>query len=299
MHSGVSDTPAAEHLIDTELVRGLLGDQHPDLADLPLCAVAAGWDNAMFRLGDSLAVRMPRRSAAAPLIVHEQRWLPTLAQQLPVPVPARVCTGVPGRGYPWQWSVQPWLAGHPADQQPPAPEQAVPFATFLRALHTPAPPGAPANPVRGGPLHERASIAEGRLSRLAATTNLIIPRIRSLWETALAAPIDRPPTWLHGDLHPQNILVEAGRISGVIDWGDLAAGDCATDLAAIWMLFDAPETRRRVFAAYGDLSAATLARAQGWAIHLGATLLEVGRVDNPRHAQVGERTLRRLAADMV
>jgi aminoglycoside phosphotransferase (APT) family kinase protein len=100
---------------------------------------------------------------------------------------------------------------------------------------------------------------------------------------------------VHGDLHPRNLLVEQGAISGVIDWGDITSGDRATDLVAIWMLFDDPGARQEALAAYGDLSAATLARARGWALHLGAVLLDTGLVDNPRHAEIGERTLRRLA----
>src|SRR5580765_4230440 len=97
-------TPAAELAIDTTLVAGLLADQHPDLAQLTLQAVEAGWDNALFRLGDHLAVRLPRRAVAAPLIVHEQRWLPHLADQLTLPVPAPCRIGTPARGYPWHWS---------------------------------------------------------------------------------------------------------------------------------------------------------------------------------------------------
>jgi aminoglycoside phosphotransferase (APT) family kinase protein len=111
---------------------------------------------------------------------------------------------------------------------------------------------------------------------------------------ALEAPLDVGPTWLHGDLHPRNVLVEGGALSGIIDWGDITAGDAATDLAAIWMLFDDANARRAALNAYGWLSPATLARARGWAVHLGATLLDTGLVDNPRHARIGERTLLRL-----
>jgi aminoglycoside phosphotransferase (APT) family kinase protein len=106
-----------------------------------------------------------------------------------------------------------------------------------------------------------------------------------------------PATWLHGDLHPRNVLVEQGTISGVIDWGDITSGDRATDLAAIWMLFDEPQARRMALTAYGDLSAATLARARGWAVHFATILLDSGLVDNPRHALIGELTLRRLETD--
>jgi aminoglycoside phosphotransferase (APT) family kinase protein len=276
------------------LVSELLRDQHPDLAHWPLTSVEAGWDNALFRLGDEWAVRLPRRAAAAPLIVHEQRWLPRLAEQLPLPVPTPVRIGTPGRGYPWSWSIVPWLPGQPADQAPPDTAQAPLFAAFLRALHGPAPADAPANPVRGVPLSRRAAAVEERLQRLAERTNCITPLIWDIWQQALDAPLDRSPTWLHGDLHPRNVLVEDGRVTGVIDWGDLTSGDATTDLASIWMLFAEPQARAAAWAAYGELSEATIRRAKGWAVLFGVMLLDTGLIDNPRNAAIGEQILRRL-----
>jgi len=132
-------TPAAEYTIDSPFVAGLLAEQHPDLAHLPLVAVDAGWDNAMYRLGDYLAVRLPRRSVAAPLIVHEQNWLPLLADGLTLPVPVPYRTGTSTGSYPWRWSVVPWLRGVCADQDEPVPSEAPALAAFLRSLHTPAP----------------------------------------------------------------------------------------------------------------------------------------------------------------
>ncbi len=87
-----SGTPVCEAEIDEWVVHKLLKEQHPDLQGLALYEVDAGWDNVMFRLGDELAVRLPRRQVAAELIVHEQTWLPRLAPQLtmPVPVPVRI-----------------------------------------------------------------------------------------------------------------------------------------------------------------------------------------------------------------
>jgi aminoglycoside phosphotransferase (APT) family kinase protein len=287
-------TPAAEVQIDAMLVAGLLADQHPDLAQLPLKIVDAGWDNALFRLGDQLAVRLPRRAAAAPLVVHEQRWLPHLAERLPLTVPAPSRTGAPGRGYPWHWSVVPWLPGSAADLHPPHPAQAAPFAAFLRSLHLAAPADAPANPVRGVALRERAAGVEERMRRLEATTSHITPQLRQLWEAAVRAPLDAPATWLHGDLHPRNMLVEEGVITGIIDWGDITSGDCATDLAAIWMLFSDPQARASALDAYGALSEATLLRARGWAILFGLVLLETGLADNPRNALIGAQTLSRV-----
>ncbi len=54
--------PVAEITIDIALVRAMLAEQHPDLADLPITPLAHGWDNEMFRLGPDLVARLPRRS---------------------------------------------------------------------------------------------------------------------------------------------------------------------------------------------------------------------------------------------
>ncbi|HEY1014715.1 MAG TPA: phosphotransferase, partial [Herpetosiphonaceae bacterium] len=152
----------------------------------------------------------------------------------------------------------------------------------------------PANPARGVPLAQRAAGIEERLRRLAGITDQITPAVLAAWEAALAAPAATTRTWLHGDLHPRNVLVDAGRISGIIDWGDLTAGDSATDLAAIWMLFEDPAERAAAWEAYGEAAPALQARAAGWAVILGALLLDTGLVDHPAHARIGERTLRRL-----
>jgi aminoglycoside phosphotransferase (APT) family kinase protein len=288
-------TPAAEFALDSAFVAGLLAEQHPDLAHLPLRVVEAGWDHALFRLGEHLAVRLPRRALAAPLIVNEQRWLPHLAARLTLPIPAPLRIGTPARGYPWHWSVVPWMTGVAADQHAPGAAQAEPFAAFLRSLHARAPADAPTNPFRGVPLQQRAAAVEARMQRLGSTTNLITPQIRQIWQAALDAPLDVPPTWLHGDLHPRNVLVDHGSITGIIDWGDITAGDCATDLAAIWMLFADPEARQQALIAYGGLSKATLQRARGWGMFFGVMLLDSGLVDNLRNAAIGTRILQRVA----
>ena len=259
----------------------------------------AGWDNAMFRLGEDLLIRLPRRQRAASLIENEQNWLPGLAQRLPIAVSAPLRVGHPGRGYPCKWSVLPWLPGRTADQAEPDANQPTRLAQFLRALHLQAPDAAPANDVRGVPLSNRAAVVEARMRRLASTTNFISNDIRQAWELALAAPLEDDAKWLHGDLHPRNVLVENGTISGIIDWGDLTAGDVATDLASIWMLFGDPLSRRRALQAYGTISEATLRRARGWAVLFGVVLLETGLLDNPKHMLIGEKTLYRVAEDDV
>jgi aminoglycoside phosphotransferase (APT) family kinase protein len=303
--AGAIGTPASEIDIDASLVHSLLAAQHPDLTHLPLHLVDTGWDNAMFRLGDQLCVRLPRRKIAATLIEHEQTWLPQLPN-LPIPIPIPYRFGHPGQGYPWKWSILPWLTGVTIDQQEPNQDQARRFADFLRSLHVPAPPNAPFNPFRGVPLHQRAIAVEERMQRLEQKTGLITPAIKHIWHQALDAPIDVEATWIHGDLHPGNVLVDKGAITGVIDWGDITTGDRATDLAAIWMLFSNVEARQQAIsvlrnsagtATYANVSEATLKRARGWAVFFGVMLLDTGLVDNPRFAAIGEKTLRRIVED--
>ena len=292
----MSGTPPAEVHIDAALVRGLLADQHPDLAGLPLNAIDAGWDNQMFRLGDRLAVRLPRRALAAALVIHEQDWLPGLAPHLPIPTPAPLRAGAPGRGYPWRWSVLPWFEGAPASDAPPRPDQAPRMANFLTALHQEPPANAPINPVRGEALDRRAPDVEARLERLSHATEMITPAVMRAWRAGLTAPASTTPKWIHGDLHARNILVREGAICAVIDWGDITSGDVATDLAVAWHLFDDRAARAAFFARYGA-TGNQIARAMAWAVRIGAILLETGLADHPVHAAMGEAVLRRISAD--
>jgi aminoglycoside phosphotransferase (APT) family kinase protein len=291
-----SSTPAAEVSIDSALVRSLLQSQHPDLSGLPVEEFAAGWDNATFRLGCELAVRLPRRSVAVVLLEQEQKWLPTIARQLPIPTPSPLRVGRPGAGYPWCWSIVPWIRGETADRSPLKPDQAGPLARFLRALHVGAPPNAPKSEVRGVPLRKRAASIEDRMRRLEQKTPFVSASIENAWQAGLQAEEDQEPTWIHGDLHSRNVLVDNGMISGVIDWGDMTAGDRATDLAAIWMLLPNLESRVRAMEEYENGSRATWLRARAWAVLFGVLLLDTGLVDNPRNARMGELTLRRIAA---
>jgi aminoglycoside phosphotransferase (APT) family kinase protein len=288
--------PAADIEIDEALVRSLLREQHPDLANLPLREIDSGWDNAMFRLGDSLVVRLPRRVAATHLIEREQEWLPQLAPALPLPVPAPVRVGHPAHNYSWRWSIVPWLAGGNADLCEPRADQAERLAAFLCALHRPAPANAPLNPYRGVPLSERAQQMAERIRRLERETTLLNDDVMRIYHAALDAPIDVAPTWLHGDLHAGNLLVENGTISGVIDWGDMAVGDRATDLATLWMNLSDRTARENAMRACNGVSDATWLRAKGWAVFFGVTLGTSGLAGDTRHVLMARRTLERIVA---
>jgi aminoglycoside phosphotransferase (APT) family kinase protein len=281
-------TPPAEVAIDVDLVAALLEIQHPDLAGAEIRPVAAGWDNALFRIGAAFTARLPRRSAAVPLVLKELRWLPVIAAALPLPVPVPLRAGAPGCGYPWPWSIGPWLPGDPADVSPPADLVAAAdsLGTFLAALHQPAPPDAPINPFRGVPLPARDHLLESGLERLDAGFDP--RRVRARWAAVRdTPPWSRPPVWLHGDVHPLNLLVHRGRLAGVLDFGDLAAGDPASDLAIAWMMFTGASRTRFRDAVGAD--ADTWRRALGWALALGVTLAN----GDGRLRAIGIRTIGR------
>lgn len=290
-------TPAAEIEITPPLVAALLAEQHADLTSLRVQLADEGWDNAMFRLGDSLAVRLPRRAVAEELIRREQAWLPRLGPRLTLPIPVPIRLGTPARNYPWHWSVVPWLPGQNARDHQLNASQATPWGTFLRSLHTPAPADAPVSTVRGVPLPQRSASMEQAMQRVAQGSDLITKTIRNIWQAGVSTPPDAAPTWLHGDLHPLNVLVQDARLSAVIDWGDITSGDPATDLASIWMLLAEPQARQDALAAYGGVSEPAVQRAKAWAVLFGVMFLDSGLVNHPANAKLGATILKRIVAE--
>jgi aminoglycoside phosphotransferase (APT) family kinase protein len=184
-----------------------------------------------------------------------------------------------------------------ANEQPCRANQAGALAQFLERLHVPAAPELPRNPVRGIPLRERAAVIEERIDRVARKTKLITASIRAVWREALEAPLDTQDTWVHGDLHARNVLVAGGKLSAVIDWGDLCRGDRATDLAAFWMLLPSARARAVAMETYGEVPEGTWARARGWAVSFGAVLVDAGIMDDPSYAVMGEYVLRQIAGE--
>jgi aminoglycoside phosphotransferase (APT) family kinase protein len=258
---------------EQELVRALLRDQHPDLADLELRDVSGGWDNQQWRLGEELAVRLPRTERAPALLHTEQTWLPVLAERLPLPTPVPMRIGKPSGLFEHTWTIARWVEGEPADHAPITRlEAAEVLAGFLRALHHQAPADAPANPSRGIPLaglHGVDSWFEVIADHADAA--------REVWEKTLAAPVwHGAPLWLHGDLHPANVVVRDGMLAGVIDFGEMCAGDPATDLSAAWILLPAGAAGR-FFDAYEQADDATITRARGWAVLRALNLIAIGQ----------------------
>jgi aminoglycoside phosphotransferase (APT) family kinase protein len=278
--------------IDAALVRSLLEAQHPDLRELPLRFLAEGWDNALYRLGDALVVRLPRRALGARWLDKELRWLPHLAPALPVPVPVPVRRGAPTAAYPFRWSIVPWLEGEVAGVAPLAHTGGL--AGFLQALHRPAPPEALADPGLDNPFRSCAVGERGD----SVTERLVARGGDPLLEAAFARgaeaePWTASPVWVHGDLHPFNVLTRGGRLTAVLDWGDALVGDPAVDLAAMWALLPT--------AAHGELrgalghDAATWDRARAWAVFFGLMLSHAGtRGAGAAFHAAGERILDRV-----
>lgn len=264
--------------ISEGLVRDLLREQHPDLAELPIREVEGGWGNQMWRLGDELAVRMQRMDRFPRAQLKERRWLPVLASRLPLPIPTPVRSGAPSERFPKVWTVMTWVEGTPLDQGSitRGDHAADTLAAFLKALHVEAPPDAPDSPDRGG--HPEA-YTDGFETFLQAVDlgRFAEDDIRAVWDDAVAAPgWEAPRVWVHGDLHPANVVVADGTLAGVVDFGDVCAGDPAWDLAAAWVLLPAGGAAR-FFDSYAQADEAALRRARGLAAMKSLFLMLMGQ----------------------
>ncbi|MFF1695761.1 aminoglycoside phosphotransferase family protein [Streptomyces sp. NPDC058257] len=290
--------------IDEAMVRCLLHEQHPDLADLVLHGTVTGWDNQLWRLGDDLAVRLPCTERAPDLLRKEHHWLPALAPRLPLPVPTPLRISAPSARFPKPWTIATWVHGEPLDRATisRADHAADALAEFLRALHVDAPADAPANPLRGVPLSTFAHEFTQGFKSVASTVDFT--GAPDIWEDALSAPGPAgPPLWLHGDLHPANVVVSDGTLSGVIDFGELCAGDPATDLSAAWLLLPAGAAAR-FFDTYARADEATIRRARGWALYRAVGLVHIGQAGEqglpggkPTWGVAGRAALARVLAD--
>jgi aminoglycoside phosphotransferase (APT) family kinase protein len=298
----VTSMHPGEVLTSDELVRHLLKTQFPVWADMPITRVpSAGTDNALYRLGDDMVVRLPRIDWAIDAIEKECRWLPYLAPHLPFPIPAPLAMGEPGEGYPWHWSVCQWLDGENAslDRIGDMQQFATDLGAFVAVLQRIDPADGPRSGTpgvsRGVPLatrdaSTRAAIAEleGMIDTAAAT---------AAWEAALAAPVwDGPPAWFHGDLLPGNLLVRDGRLSAVIDFGLLGVGDPAVDMLPAWTVLAAES--RAAFRAAAAVDDATWERGRGWALSFGVGALSYYKTTNPVLAGVARQAIAEVLSDM-
>ena len=282
-----------EVVTDAALVRRLLRAQFPEWSKLRIERVASsGTDNALYRLGADMVVRLARIGWAVDAIEKERSWLPVLAPHLPVEVPLPLAKGEPGEGFPWPWTVYTWLEG----ENPPigggSEALAHELAAFIRALRRIDASSGPQTG-RGGPLDAEDPSVRKALEQLDADVD--IAAATEVWDEALAAPAwDGPPLWLHGDLMASNLLLRDGRLAAVIDFGTCGVGDPACDLLPAWNFL--PADARALFRAELDVDDASWARGRGWAVAKAVQAIPYYKETNPPLANNGRQVLRELLA---
>ncbi|MBN6053074.1 aminoglycoside phosphotransferase family protein, partial [Nonomuraea sp. RK-328] len=294
--------------VTPETVRALVDEQFPEWRDLPVRRVASqGTVNAIFRIGDELAARFPLQPGNAESIRRgleaEAEAARELAGRTRYPTPEPVALGEPGAGYPLPWSVQTWLPGVVAFDEDPG--ESVGFAhdladliSDLRAIGTRGRTFAGSG--RGGDLQPHDAWVEtclGHCERLLEAGRLLLDvgRLRDMWARMRRLPRDPVGDLMtHGDLIPGNVLVSAGRLSGILDVGGFGPADPALDLVSAWHLLETgPRQALRERLGCDDLE---WERGKAWAFQqaMGAVWYYID--SNPAMGRMGRRTLERLLA---
>lgn len=282
--------------IDAALVADLLRSQFPEWAGLPLRRVpSTGTDNAIYRLGDEMAIRLPRIHWAVGQIDKEYDWLKFLSLQLPVELPLPIARGVAGSRYPFPWLIYRWLDGE--DLQHARVDEidrlATDLADFVLALGRVEPAEGPTAGLRGGTLAAHDEMVRAVLPKLA--DRIDVDRALAIWRAALAAdPWPRSPVWVHGDLLPGNILLRGGRLSGIIDWSAAGLGDPACEAMLAWFL---PPDARRVYRQAVGFDNATWARARGWVVEQTAMFIPYYAKTIPEAVAAATERLRAVLDD--
>ena len=282
--------------IDETLVHRLLAAQFPQWGHLPLEHLpSTGTDNALYRLGDEMVVRLPRIRSAVASVDKEHEWLPQLAAHLPSAIPAPLAKGTPAESYPWPWGIYSWLEGEnpTAESITDVDSLTEDLVRFVDALHRIDIPGAPASH-RGAGLKVQDEQARSAIIELEGTIDT--DAATSAWDEALTVPAwSGAPVWVHGDLLPGNLLVEAGWLTGVIDWAALGVGDPACDMIIAWALL--PSEARDNFQVALGVDDPTWARGRGWALSIGLIALPYYKDTNPGFATTTRHLIDEVLAD--
>lgn len=283
--------------VTDDLIRELLEKHTPQWSDQSIHRLnSSGTDNALYRIGRDLVLRIPRRASAASLVSKELDWLPHLSG-LPLATPEPRYRGQVDLGIVCEFGILGWIDGKLATPENIADENdaAISLALFLKALHLKTtnggPIAGPINKLRGVPLVEMSA-------RTLSAIDIVSDEINAfaaieLWNAALSEPYHGEPVWLHGDLKADNLLTSHGKLSGVIDWGLSAVGDPAADYAAAWSWI-APSARE-AFKDALELTESDWLRGKAWALYGAVIALSYYRGGkNEPLCQQCRRTLLRL-----
>jgi aminoglycoside phosphotransferase (APT) family kinase protein len=276
---------------DADLVRRLLTGQFPQWAGLPVKRFpSSGTDNALYRLGSELVVRLPRIHWAAGGVAKDSDWLDRLRALVPVEIPELLGVGVPAEGYEWEWGVYRWLPGENPAAGTVSGSELAQFVAAVREIGLgDAPKASRSDPLAHGDEQTRERIEE--CEGLADTAGMA-----AVWAEAVGAPEwPGPPVWIHGDLTPLNLLHRSGRLAAVIDWTGAGLGDPAFDVKAAWTCLDA--TQRAEFRSELAVDDDTWLRSKGWAITTAANILPYYRDTNPGLAENARYRIEQVLAD--
>lgn len=286
--------------VDLRSVRRLVGAQFPQWRGLSVTEVrTSGTVNAVYRVGEDLAARFPLvgqdPGLARAALEAEAEAARELAAAVSVPTPQVVAIGEPGEGYPLAWSVQTWLPGHDATVEDPAASDlfAQDLAAFIAEMRAQDARGRRFDGAgRGGHLPDHDDWLETCFRN--SEDLLDVPLLRRIWAELRVLPEVDQDAMCHRDLTPPNVLVEDGRLVGVLDGGGFGPADPALDLVSAWHLLD--ETRRRLLRrelGCGDLQ---WRRGMAWAFQQAIGLVWYYLDSNPSMSRWGRRTLDRIIA---
>ncbi|MCF6765112.1 aminoglycoside phosphotransferase family protein [Thiotrichales bacterium 19S3-7] len=282
--------------IDEVLVRRLLAKQCAQWADLALVRIlSSGTDHALFRLGDSYIIRLPRIHWAVSGIDKEYKWLSRLAANLSIAISVPIFKGMPDEGYPWPWVISYYHQGHPPEFEKTNEYHnlAVELAVFLNQLHLiPIVENAPKSR-RGVSLSHLYTDTKEGINNLGQTFN--IKKLMHLWEEFCQLPTwGKEPLWVHGDFLPGNIIIENQSLSAVIDFSDVGIGDPACDLVIAWSLLNL-ESRNTFRESLNDIDDFTWQRGKGWALSIAAIMYPYYKNTNPVLASLSYRILNEIS----
>jgi aminoglycoside phosphotransferase (APT) family kinase protein len=269
--------------VGADAARALIEAQFPELRGTSLREIDAGWDNVVYLVDERWAFRFPRRAIAVAGVEREIEVLGRLAPQLPIPIPTPAWIGAPTDAYPWPWFGAPYLPGRelalsglPDEHRADA---AAAVGTFLRVLHAPrlarlVGTALPVDPLRRADMGLRVKFARSRVDAASRADGRPPPAgLERLFADAERLPPPSTTRVVHGDLHPRHVLVDPqGRVTGIIDWGDVCSGDPSLDLSIAYGSFVGP-ARAAFVEAYGPIGGLAELRARVIAAFLAAALL--------------------------
>ena len=287
--------------IDDQIVRTLIDEQLPDHSALVLRRLQSnGSDNMIYRLGADLCVRLPITPKASAMLIKEVQFIPKLPD-LPLEIPMPLFAGRPIADYQSPRAIYRWIEGesvsdHPIQNELDAAEKLARFVGVLRqADASDAPLYGKHNNFRGCPLHQRHKPTVAAIENVSDLYSA--GDLHAIWKLSLSLKEwPHGPVWVHGDIHAANLLTSEGKLSAVIDFGLMGAGDPAVDLIVNWSLLG--KSARSQFRSASDIDENTWLRGRGWAFSTALIALAYYRDKHRYLSEMSNRVIREVLTDV-